>query len=69
VFITIITDIFVCALKERNNLTFIETSALDSTNVELAFTNILTGIFFVLELLTIKKFNSSYKMPIVFSYM
>jgi len=31
--------------KERNNLAFIETSALDSTNVELAFTNILTGIF------------------------
>ena len=30
---------------ERNNLSFIETSALDSTNVEQAFTNILTGIY------------------------
>ena len=30
---------------ERNNLSFIETSALDSTNVETAFQNILTGIY------------------------
>jgi len=30
-------------IKERNNLSFIETSALDSTNVEAAFQNILTG--------------------------
>ena len=29
--------------SERNSLSFIETSALDSTNVETAFTNILTG--------------------------
>lgn len=28
---------------EKNGLSFIETSALDSTNVEAAFTNILTG--------------------------
>ena len=28
---------------EQNNLSFIETSALDSTNVETAFHNILTG--------------------------
>lgn len=28
---------------EKNTLSFIETSALDSTNVEAAFTNILTG--------------------------
>ena len=27
-----------------NNLSFIETSALDASNVELAFQNILTGI-------------------------
>ena len=33
-------------LLERNNLSFIETSALDSTNVETAFQNILTGIWF-----------------------
>lgn len=30
---------------ERNGLSFIETSALDSTNVETAFQNILTGSF------------------------
>ena len=32
------------AYAERNGLSFIETSALDSTNVEQAFTNILTGM-------------------------
>ena len=31
------------AFAETNNLSFIETSALDSTNVETAFHNILTG--------------------------
>ncbi|XP_075252391.1 ras-related protein Rab-11B-like [Convolutriloba macropyga] len=30
---------------EQNNLSFIETSALDSTNVEQAFTHILTAIY------------------------
>ena len=30
-------------IVERNGLSFIETSALDSTNVETAFHNILTG--------------------------
>jgi small GTP-binding protein len=30
---------------EKNGLSFIETSALDSTNVEAAFTNILTAIY------------------------
>jgi small GTP-binding protein len=33
------------AFSEKQKLSFIETSALDSTNVELAFQNILTGIF------------------------
>lgn len=33
------------AYAERNQLSFIETSALDSTNVEAAFTNILTEIY------------------------
>ncbi|NXU70766.1 RB11B protein, partial [Oreotrochilus melanogaster] len=33
------------ALAEKNNLSFIETSALDSTNVEEAFKNILTEIY------------------------
>lgn len=31
------------SFPEKNNLSFIETSALDSTNVEEAFKNILTG--------------------------
>lgn len=31
------------AFAEKNGLSFIETSALDSTNVEPAFQNILTG--------------------------
>lgn len=30
-------------IKGDNNLSFIETSALDASNVELAFQNILTG--------------------------
>ena len=33
------------AFAEKNALSFIETSALDSTNVETAFQNILTGKF------------------------
>lgn len=32
-------------LLEQHSLSFIETSALDSTNVEAAFQNILTGIY------------------------
>lgn len=34
---------FVFLFSEKNTLSFIETSALDSTNVEEAFKNILTG--------------------------
>uniref|UniRef100_S4RIC7 RAB11B, member RAS oncogene family, b n=1 Tax=Petromyzon marinus TaxID=7757 RepID=S4RIC7_PETMA len=33
------------APTEKNNLSFIETSALDSTNVEAAFQNILAEIY------------------------
>ena len=36
------------AFAEKNNLSFIETSALDSTNVETAFHNILTGEHYTL---------------------
>ncbi|TRY68811.1 hypothetical protein TCAL_09620 [Tigriopus californicus] len=38
------------AFAEQNNLSFIETSALDSTNVETAFHNILTGKMSFFEL-------------------
>jgi len=34
---------------EKNKLSFIETSALDSTNVELAFQNILTEIYHIMS--------------------
>lgn len=39
----LMTDYF--GFSERNTLSFIETSALDSTNVENAFQNILTEIY------------------------
>lgn len=32
-------------LSGENHLSFIETSALDASNVELAFQNILTGMY------------------------
>jgi len=41
---------------ERNNLSFIETSALDSTNVETAFQNILTEIY---KIVSQKQLNNS----------
>jgi len=41
---------------ERNNLSFIETSALDSTNVETAFQNILTEIY---KIVSQKQLNDS----------
>ena len=49
---------FFVYFAEKNNLSFIETSALDSTNVETAFQNILTGklYYIILELFkSIKK--------------
>ena len=36
-------DMGLMIIKGDNNLSFIETSALDASNVELAFQNILTG--------------------------
>ena len=36
-------------LSEKNGLSFIETSALDSTNVEPAFQNILTEIYHIVN--------------------
>lgn len=37
------------SFSEKNKLSFIETSALDSTNVELAFQNILTEIYHIMS--------------------
>lgn len=37
------------AFAEKNGLSFIETSALDSTNVEAAFQNILTGMLLLFQ--------------------
>ena len=34
------------SFAEKNNLAFIETSALDSNNVEIAFNRIITGYIF-----------------------
>lgn len=42
---------------ERNGLSFIETSALDSTNVETAFHNILTGREFHQEVTLVIKLD------------
>ena len=42
------SNVFSVSFLEKNSLSFIETSALDSTNVEQAFQNILTGKFFIL---------------------
>lgn len=44
---------------ERNGLSFIETSALDSTNVETAFQNILTGLLFNLIFCYLYRFTIS----------
>lgn len=43
------------AFAEKNHLSFVETSALDSTNVEIAFQNILTGNFYVIIILLKEK--------------
>lgn len=43
-FCTLMFAVLFLSSVEKNNLSFIETSALDSTNVEEAFKNILTGM-------------------------
>jgi len=45
------------AFAERNTLSFIETSALDSTNVETAFQNILTEIYRIVSQKQIREPN------------
>ena len=46
--ITLYLFLFFLSL-EKNTLSFIETSALDSTNVEEAFKNILTGMYYTIS--------------------
>ncbi|KAF7495710.1 Ras-related protein Rab-11A [Sarcoptes scabiei] len=46
------------AFAERNNLSFIETSALDSTNVEAAFQQILTEIYRIVSQKQIRNDNA-----------
>lgn len=41
--------IFILSFLDKNNLSFIETSALDSTNVEAAFQQILTEIYHIVS--------------------
>ena len=48
---SITTGQTVLYLSEKNSLSFIETSALDSTNVEQAFQNILTGKIYLLTIM------------------
>lgn len=48
---------------EQNNLSFIETSALDSTNVETAFHNILTEIYRIVSQKTLPDPGSSGSRP------
>lgn len=45
----IVWGLWVDDVTGDNNLSFIETSALDASNVELAFQNILTGMAFQLH--------------------
>lgn len=49
---------------EKNGLSFIETSALDSTNVETAFQNILTGLYYYFFFIFINLFNIALKIKL-----
>ncbi|KAH9404080.1 Ras- protein Rab-11A, partial [Tyrophagus putrescentiae] len=51
------------AFAERNNLSFIETSALDSTNVEAAFQQILTEIYRIVSQKQIRNDNGDETSP------
>ncbi|XP_077993687.1 ras-related protein Rab-11B-like isoform X2 [Glandiceps talaboti] len=51
------------AFAEKNNLSFIETSALDSTNVETAFQNILTEIYHIVSQKQIRDGGSGEDSP------
>ena len=45
-------------ISEKNSLSFIETSALDSTNVEQAFQNILTGKTYLVNVIHLDHVNN-----------
>ncbi|OWF38718.1 ras-related protein Rab-11A-like [Mizuhopecten yessoensis] len=51
------------AFAEKNNMSFIETSALDSTNVETAFQNILTEIYKIVSMKQIRDSNDDDNSP------
>jgi small GTP-binding protein len=52
------------SFAERNNLSFIETSALDSTNVETAFQNILTDIYNIVSTRNpVERADNNYNKP------
>lgn len=51
------------SIAERNNLSFIETSALDSTNVEAAFQQILTEIYRIVSQKQIRNDNGDESSP------
>jgi Ras-related protein Rab-11A len=50
----LLCSVLMC-LSGENNLSFIETSALDASNVELAFQNILTGTLGNLQMLELSQ--------------
>ena len=58
-----VVNLALCFLSEKNGLSFIETSALDSTNVEVAFHNILTGKFCHCLGLSWFEFDRNFKLP------
>ncbi|PAA57580.1 hypothetical protein BOX15_Mlig000656g3, partial [Macrostomum lignano] len=51
------------AFAERNNLSFMETSALDATNVEEAFVQILTGIYRIASARQLRDDNAGHGAP------
>jgi len=51
------------AFASENNLSFIETSALDASNVELAFQNILTEIYRIVSSKALDQAESSGGIP------
>lgn len=59
----LLTSILSFRFAERNSLSFIETSALDSTNVEAAFQQILTEIYRIVSQKQIRNDNGDESSP------